>query len=463
MSAPLLSSSAGFPHYERPLQAGPTPLSTVQGSKIVRGLKISPLPASEDWLAEKWESHSPSKQPYYKQLADALDHRGLAGNLVSLGQVRLPDGPIDKGHPSVVVGVADNSSEDLVAEVASEVRLFLQHQPPGLEDGLDFNYQYRRSIDSGQHFGRSIGSLGGTTGSTGPLVRVKLPDGAALFGLVKCHHALSSEIPNIITVSTILIGCAFLGSKEAIHASPDHALSRLVVSPSDPDHKRWVNHLETSLDQVKNQQEPVAILAMRCKLEAGETLEPNAQQYWDYYHRRARDKEAMKTQAETFERHLGYILCTSGLGTDQYIDGHHYTQDWGLFVDAPLPWSDDSDGKPYWKIGRTTGQTVGGLCATAIQSIDYDCDEGNITAKGAARMVVSAVTRKRYQKTWSDSGDSGAGVFGPDHRIAGSMNAPLHDRSSANDRRPIIASGSNLGPCRSKVKTSIGSFKSSSQ
>ncbi|KAF6835693.1 hypothetical protein CPLU01_04163 [Colletotrichum plurivorum] len=158
---------------------------------------------------------------------------------------------------------------------------------------------------------------------------------------------------------------------------------------------------------------------MRCKLEAGETLEPNAQQYWDYYHRWARDIEAMKTQAETFERHLGYILCTSGLGTDQYIDGHHYTQDWGLFVDVPLPWSDDSDGKPHWKIGRTTGQTVGGLCATAIQSTDYDCDEGNITVKGAARMVVSAVTRKRYQKTWSDSGDSGAGVFGPDHRIAG--------------------------------------------
>ncbi|KAF6796425.1 hypothetical protein CSOJ01_13207 [Colletotrichum sojae] len=118
MSPPLLSSSAGFPHYERPLQAGPTPSLSVQGSKIAKGLKISTLPASEDWLAERWESHSLPDQPYYKQLAEALDHRGLAWKLLSLGQVRSTDRPIDNGHPSVVVGVADNSSENLVAEVA---------------------------------------------------------------------------------------------------------------------------------------------------------------------------------------------------------------------------------------------------------------------------------------------------------------------------------------------------------
>ncbi|KAF6796426.1 hypothetical protein CSOJ01_13208 [Colletotrichum sojae] len=275
-------------------------------------------------------------------------------------------------------------------------------QPFGLEDGLDFNYQYRRSIDNGQHFGKSVGSFGGTTGSTGPSVRVKLPDSTTHFGLVTCHHALSS-------------------SRDAIHASPGRALDRPVVSPSDPDHKRWVNHLKTSLDHVKDQQEPIGILAMRYKLEAGEALEPNAQQCWDYYHQRTRDIEAMKTQAETFERHLGHILCTSGLGTAQYVNGHHYTQDWGLviLVDIPLPWDDNSDGKPHWKIGRTTGQTVGGLCTTAMQSTNYDCDEGKVTVKGAACMVVSAGTRKSCRKAWSDSGNSGAGVFGPDHRIAG--------------------------------------------
>lgn len=138
-SIPL--SSAGYPYYRRPSQAGPTPPSNFEGSHMVnRSLQISPIPSSEQWLVEKWESISSEEQePYYKQIADALDRRGLAWNLLSLGQLRLTPWrsnffhtvsplvePMDDGHPSVVVGVADGSSEAHVAEVASEVESVLQ-------------------------------------------------------------------------------------------------------------------------------------------------------------------------------------------------------------------------------------------------------------------------------------------------------------------------------------------------
>lgn len=124
------SSLAGFQYYLRPSEAGPVPPSYDEGSNILRSLSIGPVPVDEHHaeLVAKWDAPGRAQEPYYKELATALDQRGLAWNLITLAQIRLPalaEAPVDRGHPSIVVGVAKTSSAELVAEVASEVQVLL--------------------------------------------------------------------------------------------------------------------------------------------------------------------------------------------------------------------------------------------------------------------------------------------------------------------------------------------------
>lgn len=85
----------------------------------------------------------------------------------------------------------------------------------------------------------------------------------------------------------------------------------------------------------------------------------------------------------------------------------------------PLQWDENSDGTPCRKIGRTTGQTIGGLCAISVQKAIYQCIDGELTVHGEAKMVVSPVTRPPFDKPWSAGGDSGSCVFNDQNKIAG--------------------------------------------
>ncbi|KAF6835696.1 hypothetical protein CPLU01_04166 [Colletotrichum plurivorum] len=447
VSIPL--SSAGYPYYRRPSEAGPTPPSNFQDSGyICWSLKLSPLPERAKWLRETWEScSSGDEEPYYKQIADALDRRGLAWSLLSVGQFRLPPWknsrwparspklePKDPGHPSVVVGVADDSSETHVAEVASEVELVLQRHsivstvgvaamhcnprpclfhgsPEGLAREIPCEVVYSDHLDLGRHCGLSVACAGSTiVGTTGPLLRVTLPDGAAHFALLTSHHVVS-------------------GSREAIHANPGaHDVGRPVVSPSDPDHGKLVSYLKSRVDENKNDRMALIFQGM---IDAGETISSFGRETLDKNQQDIKDLEAALAKAETFERHLGHILCSSGLRAAQHVDGHSYAQDWALVIIDPKRisdeeemdnecgvtlgwlWYDKSNENPHWKVGRSTGLTIAGSCGTVVQTMEYDCDEGKVRMRGAARMVVSPVTADQFSAPWYDSGDSGAPVFGP--------------------------------------------------
>lgn len=70
-------------------------------------------------------------------------------------------------------------------------------------------------------------------------------------------------------------------------------------------------------------------------IEAEETLDAYHQKVWDSYKRERRNLDSLLTHAESFDRCLGYTLCTSGLVTVKNIDDHVYAQDWGLVVVKP--------------------------------------------------------------------------------------------------------------------------------
>ncbi|KAF6796415.1 hypothetical protein CSOJ01_13197 [Colletotrichum sojae] len=125
-------ASARWPYYRRPSCAGPTPSSIVQvqGSDSARltFLGLAPVPKSERWYADRWNSQPSLGGSMFNGhlLAQALGARRLAFNHLSIAQVRLPrvkGMPLDSGHVSVVIGVDEDSR--LVDEVASEVELFL--------------------------------------------------------------------------------------------------------------------------------------------------------------------------------------------------------------------------------------------------------------------------------------------------------------------------------------------------
>ncbi|KAF6840385.1 hypothetical protein CMUS01_03922 [Colletotrichum musicola] len=386
MTASIPLSSAGYPYYRRPSEAGPTPPSNFEDSGyICRSLKLSPLPERAKWLREKWEScSSGDEEPYYKQIADALDQQQVASPSPKLE-------PKDRGHPSVVVGVADDSSETHVAEVVSEVdpsivstvgvavmhcnpRPCLFHgSPKGLAREIPCEVVYSDHLDLGRHCGLSVACAGSTiVGTTGPLLRVTLPDGAAHFALLTSHHVVSDE----------------------------------------------------------NKNDRMALM-FQGMIDAGETISSFGRETLDKNQQDIKDLEAALAKAENFERHLGSILCSSGLRAAQHVDGHSYAQDWSLVIIGPKRisdeeemdnecgvtlgwlWYDESNENPHWKAGRSTGLTGAGSCGTVVQTMEYDCDEGKVRVRGAARMFVSPVTADQFSASWCDSGDSGAPVFGP--------------------------------------------------
>ncbi|KAF6796414.1 hypothetical protein CSOJ01_13196 [Colletotrichum sojae] len=189
----------------------------------------------------------------------------------------------------------------------------------------------------------------------------------------------------------MLTGNVCLGSREAIHANPGaHDVGRPVVSPSDPDHGKWVGYLKSRIDENKNDRIALMFQGM---IDAGETISSFCRETLDKNQQDIKDLEAALAKAETFERHLGHILCSSGLRAAQHVDGHSYAQDWALVIIDPKRISDEEE--------------------MDNETMEYDCDEGKIRVRGAARMVVSPVTADQFSAPWCDSGDSGAPVFGP--------------------------------------------------
>lgn len=205
--------------------------------------------------------------------------------------------------------------------------------PQGLPTDLRFGYIYEMPLDFGNHCGRSVGCPGGAvTGSTGPLVEVTLPDGTVLVGLLTSHHVVSSKLcrdTSTASICRILTVCVCLsGSREPIHASlGGRGVDRPVVSPSDPDHERWVNHIEEALRRDRCPE----ILDMKRKPDAGETISRQARSSFKRVEE-IQTLEAAMAKAKAFERHLGHVLCTSGLGAAQHVDGHCYAQDWALVI-----------------------------------------------------------------------------------------------------------------------------------
>ncbi|GKT63371.1 hypothetical protein ColTof4_05042 [Colletotrichum tofieldiae] len=213
---------------------------------------------------------------------------------------------------------------------------------------------------------------------------------------------------------------------------PSHAIE----SPSRSDHERWIKHLEFQLGTDTNPPPHIALL--KIKLEAGVTLLPCVQQMVDDHDEVVRDLRSALSIARAFERRLGTVFRTSGLTTAVHTDGRDYVQDWALIElnpnrveipdmlsnSLPLRPSPAAHGTPHRKIGRTTGQTIGGLCGTSIQKTVHEVtgdkpgELQEFVVRGEAKMVVSNFPCEDYQ-TWSDSGDSGACVFDDQNTVAG--------------------------------------------